>query len=68
MVPMGRPKSSTPKDTQLTVRLDEVSMRMLVENAEYYHETRVASIRRGIQEVNQGIKSNALSSKDESKK
>ena len=53
---MGRPKSENPKSTQLGVRLDEQALKKLDENAEYFHETRAESLRRGIEEVNKGIK------------
>lgn len=53
---MGRPKSENPKATQLAVRLDAETLRKLDENAEYYHEKRVESLRRGIEEVNRSIK------------
>lgn len=53
---MGRPKSENPKDTQITVRLDAETLKKLENNAEYYHESRVESLRRGIEEVNKGIK------------
>ena len=52
----GRPKSDNPKGTQLAVRLTEEDLRKLDENAEYYKETRTQSLRRGIEEVNKGIK------------
>ena len=53
---MGRPKSDNPKSTQLGVRLDEETLRKLDENAKHYGETRTESLRRGIEEVNKGIK------------
>lgn len=53
---MGRPKSDNPKAAQLTVRLDEETLRKLDENATHYQETRVESLRRGIEEVNKAIK------------
>lgn len=53
---MGRPKSDNPKATQLAVRLDAETLRKLDENAAYYGETRVESLRRGIETVNKGIK------------
>lgn len=52
----GRPKLEHPKKEQITVRLTEEDMKKLDENAEYYKETRVQSLRRGIEEVNKGIK------------
>ena len=56
MAPMGRPKSDNPKDAQVAVRLDAELLRKLDENAAHYNETRVESLRRGIEEVNKGIK------------
>lgn len=56
MSPMGRPKSDKPKATQIGVRLDDETLQKLDENAEFYKETRVASLRRGIELVNQSIK------------
>lgn len=53
---MGRPKSDKPKATQIGVRLDDETLKKLDENAAYYNETRVSSLRRGIELVNQGIK------------
>lgn len=53
---MGRPKSDNPKATQLAVRLDDELLRKLDENAAHYNESRVDSLRRGIEEVNKGIK------------
>ena len=53
---MGRPKSDHPKATQIGVRLDADTLKKLDENAEHFHETRVASLRRGIELVNQAIK------------
>lgn len=56
MSPMGRPKSAKPKSTQIGVRLDDETLKKLDENAAFYQETRVASLRRGIELVNRGIK------------
>lgn len=56
MAKMGRPKSDNPKVEQISVRLDGETVEMLEENAEYFGETKVESIRRGIREVNKGIK------------
>lgn len=53
---MGRPKIDKPKATQIGVRLDDETLAKLDENAEFYGETRVASLRRGIELVNQSIK------------
>mgnify|MGYP001623684610 FL=1 len=56
MSPMGRPKSDKPKATQIGVRLDDETLKKLDENAKFYGETRVSSLRRGIELVNQSIK------------
>ena len=53
---MGRPKADNPKSTQLAVRLDDETLKKLDENAAHYNETRAQSLRRGIEEVNKGIK------------
>lgn len=53
---MGRPKSDNPKATQLTVRLDNATLEKLDENAEHHQESRAASLRRGIEMVNQAMK------------
>lgn len=53
---MGRPKIDKPKATQIGVRLDDETLQKLDENAKHYNETRVASLRRGIELVNQAIK------------
>ena len=53
---MGRPKSDNPKGTQISVRLTDDELKKLDENASAYNETRVQSLRRGIEEVNKGIK------------
>ena len=52
----GRPKIDHPKDERITIRLDEVTMRKLLENVEFYGESKADSIRRGIEEINKGIK------------
>lgn len=56
MKPMGRPKSSNPKATQLTVRLDNETLRKLDECATFHQESRVQIIRRGIEKVFLDIK------------
>lgn len=56
MSPMGRPKSENPKATQIGVRLDDETLKKLDENAEFYGETRVDSLRRGIELLNKKIK------------
>lgn len=45
----GRPKSSNPKSIQLSVRLDDVTLMKLDEVATKNSETRVQTIRRGIE-------------------
>lgn len=44
----GRPKSENPKSTQLAVRLDEETVKKLDMVAEANSETRVQTLRRGI--------------------
>lgn len=56
MARMGRPKSDNPKDTKITLRLDAETLHKLDENAAHYNETRTDALRRGIEEVNKGIK------------
>lgn len=56
MARMGRPKSDNPKSVQLTVRMDAETLRKLDENAAHYNESRTDALRRGIEEVNKGIK------------
>ena len=45
----GRPKSDNPRGKQLGVRLDNKELEKLDAVAERFRETRVASIRRGIE-------------------
>ena len=52
----GRPKSENPKAKQLGVRLDKETLDKLDIVSEYYKETRVASIRRGIERLFSDIK------------
>ncbi len=52
----GRPKSENPKAKQLGVRLDKETLDKLDIVSEYYKETRVASIRRGIEKLFSDIK------------
>lgn len=47
----GRPKSDNPKSTQLAVRLDVETLEKLDEVAEINAETRVQTIRRGIEKL-----------------
>jgi hypothetical protein len=53
---MGRPKSENPKDKRILVRLDDETSKLLDENAQHFKESRVEAVRRGIREVNKGIK------------
>lgn len=53
---MGRPKSKNPKSTQLAVRLDDVTLDKLDEVAKLNSETRVQTIRRGIEKLYSEIK------------
>lgn len=46
---MGRPKSEQPKIKQLAVRLDNELLEKLDKVAEHNSETRVKTIRRGIE-------------------
>ena len=52
----GRPKIDNPKGKQLGVRFDKAQLEQLDTVAEYYNETRVASIRRGIEKLYSEIK------------
>ena len=56
MSPMGRPKSSNPKSTQLSVRLDKETLEKLDVCAKEPQETRVQIIRRGIEHVFEDLK------------
>lgn len=47
----GRPKSQTPKNKQLGVRFDNETLKKLDKLVEYYNETRVEVIRRGVNEL-----------------
>ena len=53
---MGRPKSKNPKATQLAVRLDDATLEKLDEVAKLNSETRVQTIRRGIEKLYSEIK------------
>ena len=53
---MGRPKIDNPKKTQLGVRLTDEELKILDENSKYYNETRAEALRRGVYEVNKGLK------------
>lgn len=52
----GRPKSDNPKGKQLGVRFDKEQLEKLDTIAEYYKETRVESIRRGIEKLYSELK------------
>lgn len=52
----GRPKSDNPKGKQLGVRFDKEQLEKLDTVADYYKETRVESIRRGIEKLYSEIK------------
>ena len=47
----GRPKAENPKTKQLGVRLDKETLAKLDTLTEYYEETRVAVLRRGIEKL-----------------
>lgn len=52
----GRPKSNNPKSIQLAVRLDERTLEKLDQVAEQNSETRVQTIRRGIEKLYSELK------------
>lgn len=52
----GRPKSEKPKVTQLGVRLDKETLDKLDYVANHYDETRVESLRRGIETLYSELK------------
>ncbi len=52
----GRPKSDNPKEKQLGVRFNKEQLEKLDTVAEHYKETRVESIRRGIEKLYLEIK------------
>lgn len=47
----GRPKSENPRGKQLGVRFDKEELEKLDAVAEHYNETRVESIRRGVEKL-----------------
>lgn len=47
----GRPKSEAPKHTQLGVRFDDETLQKLDMLVDYYNETRVEVIRRGVNKL-----------------
>lgn len=52
----GRPKSSNPKVKQLGVRFDKETLEKLDVVAEHYKETRVESLRRGVEKLYSELK------------
>lgn len=52
----GRPKSEKPKSTQLAVRLDNETLYKLDKVSEENSETRVQTIRRGIEKLYSELK------------
>ncbi len=52
----GRPKSDNPKSTQIAVRLDENTLKKLDKVAQTNSETRVQTIRRGIDKLYSELK------------
>lgn len=52
----GRPKADNPKSIQLAVRLDEETLNKLDAVAEKNNETRVQTIRRGIEKLYSELK------------
>lgn len=63
---MGRPKSENPRKKQLGVRFDDEELRKLDEVAEHYNETRVESIRRGVEKLYSEIKKQRFTPTDQS--
>ena len=53
---IGRPKSDNPKVKQLGVRFDKETLDKLDVVSNYYSETRVASLRRGVEKLYSEIK------------
>lgn len=52
----GRPKSKNPMSARITIRMDANVAQKLQKNMDHYHENAAQSIRRGIEEINKGIK------------
>ena len=52
----GRPKSDNPKIKQLGVRFDEKTLEKLDTVAKYYKETRVETLRRGVEKLYSELK------------
>lgn len=53
---IGRPKSDNPKVKQLGVRFDKETLDKLDVVSDYYSETRVESLRRGVEKLYSEIK------------
>lgn len=52
----GRPKTNNPKSTQIAVRFDIQTLEKLDEVAKHNSETRVQTIRRGIEKLYSELK------------
>lgn len=52
----GRPKSKNPKVKQLGVRFDKETLEKLDFVSEYYKETRVETLRRGVEKLYSELK------------
>lgn len=52
----GRPKTDNPKSERITVRLDDETLKKLDEVAKANSETRVQTIRRGIETLHSDLK------------
>ncbi|WP_270392646.1 hypothetical protein [Butyribacter intestini] len=52
----GRPKSTNPKTKQLGVRFDKNTLEKLDYVAKHYKETRVESLRRGVEKLYSDLK------------
>lgn len=52
----GRPKSKNPKTKQLGVRFDNDTLEKLDYVAKYYEETRVETLRRGVEKLYSDLK------------
>lgn len=52
----GRPKTNNPKSTQIAVRFDVQTLEKLDEVAKHNSETRVQTIRRGIEKLYSELK------------
>lgn len=52
----GRPRSKNPKTKQLGVRFDKATLDKLDTVAEHFQETRVESLRRGVEKLYSELK------------